>query len=289
MIRIVLPPAALQRQWAGASGWAARVVAGLRLLVGCVAVTAAAAAGATTTLEIRDGDTTISKVSVRDQTRVRVERGRVVDVIGDVFDSERNPSGRIVVLKDDAQGEIYIRPVLPAALRAMDGSPLPGPLGNSLAPIKLDVKTDRGTVGLVLQPADVIGETLTLRITGTELRPAADAVVPRNAAHVRAAKALTLAMASSDLAGEVPVRRLAGGGLEFALWREARFVQVARYDVPGLVGEAYELTNISGQRMVIDERELYRPGVVSVSLRALQLAPGASTEVWIVRQADGRD
>jgi conjugal transfer pilus assembly protein TraK len=87
----------------------------------------------------------------------------------------------------------------------------------------------------------------------------------------------------------VPVRRLAGGGLEFALWREARFVQVARYDVPGLVGEAYELTNISGQRMVIDERELYRPGVVSVSLRALQLAPGASTEVWIVRQADGRD
>jgi len=289
VIRIVLPPAALQRQWAGASGWAARVVAGLRLLVGCVAVTAAAAAGATTTLEIRDGDTTISKVSVRDQTRVRVERGRVVDVIGDVFDSERNPSGRIVVLKDDAQGEIYIRPVLPAALRAMDGSPLPGPLGNSLAPIKLDVKTDRGTVGLVLQPADVIGETLTLRITGTELRPAADAVVPRNAAHVRAAKALTLAMASSDLAGEVPVRRLAGGGLEFALWREARFVQVARYDVPGLVGEAYELTNISGQRMVIDERELYRPGVVSVSLRALQLAPGASTEVWIVRQADGRD
>lgn len=289
MIRIVLPPAALQRQWAGASGWAARAVAGLRLLVGCVAVAAAAAAGATTTLEIRDGDTTISKVSVRDQTRVRVERGRVVDVIGDVFDSERNPGGRIVVLKDDAQGEIYIRPVLPAALRAMDGTPLPGPLGNSLAPIKLDVKTDRGTVGLVLQPADVIGETLTLRISGTELRPAADAVVPRNAAHVRAAKALTLAMASSDLAGEVPVRRLAGGGLEIALWREARFVQVARYDVPGLVGEAYELTNISGQRMVIDERELYRPGVVSVSLRALQLAPGASTEVWIVRQTDGRD
>jgi conjugal transfer pilus assembly protein TraK len=74
-----------------------------------------------------------------------------------------------------------------------------------------------------------------------------------------------------------------------ALWKEARFVQVARYDVPGLVGEVYELTNVSGQRMVIDERELYRPGVVSVSLRALQLAPGASTAVWIVRQADDRD
>jgi conjugal transfer pilus assembly protein TraK len=264
-------------------------LATLRAVAWSLAVGFAASAGAATTLEIRDGDTTISKVSVRDQTRVRVERGRVVDVIGDVFDSERNPGGRVVVLKDDAQGEIYIKPVLPAALRAMDGSPLPGPLGNSLAPIKLDVKTDRGTVGLVLQPADVIGDTLTLRITGTAMRPAADVVVPRNTAHVRAAKALTLAMASSDLAGEVPMRRLAGGGREVALWKEARFVQVARYDVPGLVGEVYELTNVSGQRMVVDERELYRPGVVSVSLRALQLAPGASTAVWIVRQADDRD
>jgi conjugal transfer pilus assembly protein TraK len=265
------------------------VLATLRAVACSLVVGFAASAGAATTLEIRDGDTTISKVSVRDQTRVRVERGRVVDVIGDVFDSERNPGGRIVVLKDDAQGEIYIRPVLPAALRAMDGSPLPGPLGNSLAPIKLDVKTDRGTVGLVLQPADVIGDTLTLRITGTEMRQVPDVVVPRNTAHVRAAKALTLAMASSDLAGEVPMRRLSGAGREVALWKEARFVQVARYDVPGLVGEVYELTNVSGQRMVVDERELYRPGVVSVSLRALQLAPGASTAVWIVRQADDRD
>jgi conjugal transfer pilus assembly protein TraK len=261
----------------------------VRAVMCCLAVVCASTAGAATTLEIRDGDTTISKVSVRDQTRVRVERGRVVDVIGDVFDSERNPGGRIVVLKDDAQGEIYIRPVLPAALRAMDGSPLPGPLGNSMAPIKLDVKTDRGTVGLVLQPADVIGDTLTLRITGTELRPTSDVVVPKNTAHVRAAKALTLAMASSDLAGEVPMRRLAGGGREIALWKEARFVQVARYDVPGLVGEVYELTNVSAHRMVIDERELYRPGVVSVSLRALVLAPGASTAVWVVRQAEDGD
>jgi conjugal transfer pilus assembly protein TraK len=266
----------------------------LRLIAaGCALLLTAFAVQAATTLELRDGDTTIAKVSVRDQTRLRIERGRIQDVIGDVYDAERNPSGRIVVLKDEAQGEVYLKPVLPPSLRGPDGSAALGPAAGQLAslvpPIKLDVKTDRGTVGLVLQPADVIGDTMTLRISGGELRPTAEVAVPRNTSHVRAAKALTLAMASAELAGEVPMKRLAGGGRELALWKEARFVHIARYDVPGLVGEVYELTNVSSQPMVIDERELYRSGVVSVSLRALLLAPGASTPVWIVRQADEQD
>ena len=172
----------------------------------------------------------------------------------------------------------------------MDGSLLPGaltgPMSGPIAPIKLDLKTDRGTVGLVLQPADVIGDTLTLRITGSEMRGAALVAVPKNTSHLRAAKSLTLAMAAPSLAGELPMRRLPGRGQELALWAEARFFLVGRFDVPGLVGEVYELTNISAALMVLDERELYRPCVVSVALRDLQLAPGASTPVWIVRQAD---
>lgn len=247
-----------------------------------LAIVGIAAAGALLTpaqaaqnIEVRDGDTTIVRISLRDQTRLRVAGGRIVDVIGDTYDAQRNPAGRLVVLKDDAEGEVYLRPVLPAtgAERA------PG----AAAPVKLDVKTDRGTVGLVLQPAEVIGDTLTLRVTGGT-RPGAD-VSPqfKGAAHVRAIKALTLAMASPALTGELPARTLPQGGQELALWREARFVLKARYDAPGLVGEAYELTNVSGQRMVIDERELYRDGVLGVALRQLALAPGESTPVWIVR------
>ncbi|WP_201492572.1 type-F conjugative transfer system secretin TraK [Rubrivivax sp. A210] len=239
------------------------------------------------TLDVRDGDTTISRISVRDQTRLRVDRGRVLDVIGDVFDAQKSPAGRIAVLKDDVDGEVYLKPVPPASMRGMDGSLPPGPLAGPLPPIKLDVKTDRGTVGLLLQPADVVGDTVTLRINGGEQRRAALASEPRGKSHphVRGAKALTLAMAAPALAGEIPSQRLPGAGQELALWREARFVLQARFEAPGLVGESYELTNVSGEPMVIDERELFRPGVVSVSVRDLQLPPGASTPVWIVRQA----
>jgi len=41
--------------------------------------------------------------------------------------------------------------------------------------------------------------------------------------------------------------------------------------------------------MVIDERELYRTRVLAVSARQLDLAPGETTPVWIVRQAGERD
>lgn len=246
-------------------------------------------ATAAQTLEIREGDTTIARVSIRDQTRLRVDKGRVLDVIGDVFDAKDNPAGRVVVLKDEGEGEVYVKPVPPVSMRGMDGGMLPGPLSGPIPPIKLDIKTDRGTVGLVLQPADVIGDTLTLRIAGSELRAPSIAPIPKATNHVRGAKALTLAMATPALRGEVPMQRYPGRGQELALWKEARFFLVARFDVPGLVGEVYELTNVSSSLMVIDERELYRPGVVTIALKDLQLAPGASTPVWIVRQADSHD
>lgn len=242
-----------------------------------------APAGAAQSLDVRDGDTTIARISIRDQTRVRVDRGRILDVIGDVYDAQKSPAGRVLVLKDDEQGEVYLKPVAPASMRGPDGALPAGPLGGSIAPIKLDIKTDRGTVGLLLQPSDVVGDTLSLRINGGEQRVSVEAR-GKATAHIRAAKALTLAMASPAMAGEVPAQRLPGGGQEVALWKEARFVLVARYEASGLVGEAYELTNVSAERMVIDERELFRPGVVSIGVRQLQLPPGAKTPVWIVRQ-----
>jgi conjugal transfer pilus assembly protein TraK len=265
------------------------------LATACLALGATAPAIASQVLEIREGDTTVVRISVRDQTRLRVASGRIVDVIGDVFDAQRNPGGRIAVLKDDADGEVYIRP-------ALQSSPPPQPPGAgalaapAAAPIKLDVKTTRGTVGLLLQPADVVGQTLTLRITGFATTSAALAAAegggeargePRGkgASHVRAVKALTLAMAAPGLAPEVPVQ-LVPGGQEIALWVEARFVLQARYEAPGLVGEAFTLTNVSGSRMVIDERELFKPGVLSVSVKHLALEPGQTTPVWIVRLPD---
>ena len=87
----------------------ARIVACV-LAAACLVLGAAGPAMASQMLEVREGDTTVVRISLRDQTRLRVASGRIVDVIGDVFDAQRNPGGRIAVLKDDADGEVYIRP-----------------------------------------------------------------------------------------------------------------------------------------------------------------------------------
>jgi len=230
----------------------------------CALMVVVAPAQAAQAIDIRDGDTTVVRISIRDQTRLRAERGRLLDVIGDVYDKDQNPTGRLVVLKDEAAGEYYVKPMADASGQA--------------TPVKLDVKSDRGTVGLLLQPADVVGNTLTLRVSGGEMRNASNdpSTKTRSGSHLRAIKALTLAMASPGLSSEVATRPVAGAGEVVGLWQEARFILRARFEAPGLIGEAYELTNVSNQPMVIDEREL-------------DLAPGETTPVWIVRQAGERD
>ena len=227
-------------------------------------------ASAAQLIDARDGDTAIAKLSIKDQTRIKLERGRITDVIGDVYNKDKNPAGRIVVIADEEDGEVYVRPV--------DGS---------TKPIKIDLRTERGKFSLLLQPIDTPGDTLILRPQGMAplLQPAGPPW-PRNAAHVRAIKALTLAMAGLELPADVDLRTV---NQVVTLWREVRFVLVSVYLARDLVGESYELTNISDSTLVIDERELYRDGVQSVSVKVQQLGPGASTAVWVVRGRHAAD
>jgi conjugal transfer pilus assembly protein TraK len=257
-------------------------VARLSLLAMLLTV-ANSTASAAQFIDTRDGDTAIASMSIKDQTRIRLERGRITDVIGDVYSKDRNPAGRLVVIADEEDGELYVRPV--------DGS---------TRSVKVDLRTDRGKFSLLLQPVDMPGDTLVLRPRGMAMPagaaqqapenecaaqslPPAQALaapMPRNMAHVRALKALTLAMAGQELPADVEVRDL---NLAVTLWREARLVLLSTYLARELVGERYELSNVSESILVIDEREFYRDGVQSVSVMTHQLAPGARTAVWVVR------
>lgn len=233
-------------------------------------------------IDVRDSDTTIARVSLRDQTRIRVLDGRVTDVYGDVYDANTNPAGRLSVTKDETDGEIYVKPMPPIPSLSA------GPMTPVTAPIKVDIKSDRGTFALLLQPADSIGDTIVAHVIGGAVKPSPAATagfMDKATSHERAIKALTLAMANPQLSDAAPGREPAGGPQEVALWKEARFVLKRTHDVSGLVGEVYDLTNISAQRMVIDERELFHRGVLSVAARRLVLEPGETTTVWIVRQA----
>lgn len=275
----------------------ARLTAALCAAWACVA---GATAQAAHTLEVRDGDTAIARISLRDQTRIRVDRGRITDVLGDIYDANANPAGRVTLVRDETDGEVYVKPIAWGANPDMGGTAVPAlsaaPVVGTATPVKLDIKTDRGTFALLLQPSDVVGDTLVLRPLGAAANANAFSRGAfgnqRGAAHERSIKALTLAMANPELASEAPPRLVAGaagGGQEVALWREARFVLKSVQNAPGMVGETFELTNVSAQRMVVDERELYRDGVIAVSIKRLVLGPGESTPVWILRQPNERD
>lgn len=132
---------------------------------------------------------------------------------------------------------------------------------------------------LLLQVADIPAETLVLR---ERPRPAAAgrALVaddPRHAAIRRVLLALARDTTPEDMS--------ASERLEIVpLWNESRFVLV-RILEGALRGEKYQLTNVSATRMVLDEREFHRRGVLAVMLDSLELEPGEATQVMVVLEA----
>lgn len=66
------------------------------------------------------------------------------------------------------------------------------------------------------------------------------------------------------------------------LWAESTFVKVKVIKGNSLLGEKYVLRNISKKPMVIDERELYRKGVVSIAVDQPNLQPTESTAVYVI-------
>ena len=251
-----------------------------RTFAGAVGLLLAGSAHALQTVDVRDGQSVTAKMSLTEQTRIKIDRGRIMDVLGDIYDPQRNAAGRFVLEKDGQAGEIFIRLLDPSLLR----------------PVNLFIKSERGTFGLVLQPVDMPLETIVLRDRGESLAGSGGAVAvaqgvsdtpfPKNTSHVRAIKAMWLAMAGDAVPRDVQVRALTR---EVTLWKEARFVLDRVYVANTMVGELYTLTNISPQPMVLAEQELYRDGVLGIAIQEHQLRPGQATVVYVVRartQAD---
>lgn len=264
-------PTSLQSQRCAEPKVRRQLVAGL--VRGVAAGALALCAGtvwALQTIDVRDGASVTAKMSLTEQTRIKMERGRIVEVLGDVYEPQRNPAGRFVLERDDQAGEIFIRLLDPSLLR----------------PVNLFVKGERGTFGLVLQPVDMPLETIVLRDRSDALaqtsstQSVSDATFPKNTSHVRALKAMWLAMAGDTVPRDVQVRAI---NREIVLWREARFVLERVYVANSMVGEQYRLTNVSAQQMVLAEQELYRDGVLGIAIQDHQLRPGQSTTVYVVR------
>lgn len=237
-------------------------------------------------VNVRDGDQSVAQLPIKDQTRVRVEGGAIQRVFGDIWDKDKNPEGRIAMTTDVAAGEIYIQPMPNAGAR----------------PIKLDIKTDRGTFALLLSPLDIPGDTIIMmpkgraRPKGTPDLGRSTAQVSANAdairsesnerksgSYVRNIKGWMLAMALGDAPKDIEVREI---GQEIALWKEVHFQLDDLWMGKDYVGERYTLVNKSKERLVLDEREFYRRGVLAVTVQKHAIDPLGVTAVWVLRQRE---
>lgn len=211
-------------------------------------------------VDARDGETVLAKVSRKEVTRISVERGRIRKVTGN--------AGEFVLEKDDEKGQVFIRPVSP----------------DSTKPINLFVSTERSTIGLLLQPVDTPSDAIVIR----EARDAVTgpARIERSGRHVRTMKNLLLAMAEDALPDDMEVRE---PGRELTLWPGARLTLQRQWLGSGVVGEKYQLVNTSASALELAERDLFKRGVMAVSIEQAALRPGETTQLFVIRERRADD
>lgn len=248
------------------------------------------AAHALQTLDAADGVTVEAAVSIKEPTRIRIAGAPIVNVFGNLHSSNCpsaspaaaaggnapaaapprvNPAGELVLECDAEKGEVYVRPV-----------------GAAAKPINLFVSSKDATYTLRLRRVDTPADTIVLRDrTVREAGPDAgtSAAAPRQPVHVRALKAMLIAMTSDRVPGDIRVEEL---DRPMQLWAEAQFTLTRAYEGRGLIGERFVLTNVSAADMVLAEQEFDREGgnVLAISINRHNLRPGDTTTVYVIRK-----
>lgn len=195
-------------------------------------------------------DALSAMVSRSEPTMIRVEGHRIRRVFG--------AEGDFTVTPDKDAGTAYIKPT------------------TDKQAFSVFVSDESGrTWKLLLSVAD--GPTDSIIIKGKP--EPGNKQADRDMARTQAIKRVLLALESSDV---TDMESRATNEL-VPLWKEAMFVLVKVVDGP-LRGEKYMLTNTSDKPMVIDERELYRRGVVAVSVERPELKSAETTAVYVISE-----
>jgi conjugal transfer pilus assembly protein TraK len=225
-----------------------------------LALSASQPALALQVLDARDGETVLAKVSRKELTRIAIERGRIRKVTGN--------AGEFVLEKDDEKGQVFLRPISP----------------DSTKPINLFVTSERSTIALLLQPVDIPSDAIVIR----EARDVAAerSRIERSGRHVRTMKNLLLAMAEDALPDDMELRE---PGRELALWPGARLTLQRQWLGAGVVGEKYLLINAGASTLELAERDLFKRGVMALSIEQASLRPGESTQLFVLRERRADD
>lgn len=251
-------------------------------------------------LDARDGVAVEAILSIKEPTRIRIDGAPITDVFGNIYSSDCgagtatpgsggplanptpaiNPGGEIVLECDRDKGEIYVRPV-----------------GESSKPVNLFVSSAHATYTLVLRRSDTPADTIVIRdktpqaLQATAMAAVASAPAGPSAHHIRTLKAMLVAMASDRVPPDIRIEEIQQ---PIQLWSEARFSLLRRLEGRGLVGERYQLTNVSTAVMGLAEQEFDRPDgpdagqLLGVAIEHHNLRPGESTTVYVIRRGGTR-
>ena len=246
-------------------------------------------------IEASDGVSVEAILSIKEPTRIRIEGAPITDVFGNIYSSHcaasptlatlppmpvgtppsspsttaSNPAGDVVLECDRDKGEIYVRPT-----------------GTSTRPVNLFISSANATYTLLLRRSDTPADTIVIRDkTPKSLKQPGTTQSPAGPSpnHIRAMKALLVAMASDRVPADIQVEET---NRPVQLWAEAQFSQVRQYEGRGLLGEKYFLQNVSKGVMVLAEQEFDREGgnVAGVAIEHHNLRPGESTSVYVIRR-----
>lgn len=269
---------------------------GARLLLGALATATASFAGPVHALQVvdaRDGVAIEAIVSLKEPTRIRIDGTPIIDVFGNVHLNNCgataaaalavapsgpqaappvNPAGEFVLECDRDKGEVYVRPV-----------------GDSNKPINLFISSAYATYTLVLRRSDVPADTIVIRDPSARAASAPTPLGPAGAApgHIRALKAMLLAMAGDRVAADVRTEEV---GQPIQLWAGTKLMLVRRFESRGLIGELYQLQNVGPAVMVLAEHEFDRESddVAGVAIENHNLRPGEATAVYVIRRGSMR-
>lgn len=246
-------------------------------------------------IEASDGVSVEAILAIKEPTRIRIEGNAITDVFGNIHSSHcgatqapsampgmpagtspsspltpvANPGGDVVLECDRDKGEIYLRPV-----------------GESTKPINLFISSATATYTLLLRRSDTPADTIVIRDkTPKSLKPTAatQSTAGPSPNHIRAMKAMLIAMASDRIPADIRVEETSRF---IQLWAEARLSQVRQYEGRGLLGEKYLLQNLSQDVMVLAEQEFDRENgnVAGIAIENHNLRPGESTSVYVIRR-----
>lgn len=198
----------------------------------------------------RPDETLSASVSRAEPTLIRVDGQRIRRVFG--------AEGDFTVTPDKEAGTAYLKPMT----------------DKQAFSVFVSDETGR-TWKLLLSVVDGPSDSIVIK----GMRETSGNATGRDVARNQAIKRVVLAL-ESETEGDFDVRR---SNEIVPLWKEAMFVLVKVVEGP-LKGEKYLLTNTSDKPMVIDERELYRRGVVAISIEKPELRPAETTAVYVVSE-----